>query len=364
MVPRLSKRTGVIGAVAAVLLIVGASWAMRAPDRSQDTSKAVPPEPPILHEGEVLELADDGMTFLATDTATRDQRTVARCVECAYVTRFAPSADGRWIAYEAVVCGPYTCDPVEPGAGVWVVGVTGPIHVTTDGSYTSAWSPTTDRLAFVVGGSGGGSELFQFDPATGERTSIVKSEGEIPTLAWSPDGSTIAYVANDHSQPSRLFLVRPGSHPERIRGSSIDPPCCSLDARNGIDNLKWSPDGTRLAVSSYGYGVRVMRIDGSEERTVLDRQPRHFAWSPDGLRIAYIEGHDVRIVSASGGAPAILVDADRNLFGGVAWSPDGRFVAFRPGGYAWTRHWFVAPAYGSNSFEEIDRLEVERWLQG
>jgi hypothetical protein len=42
-----------------------------------------------------------------------------------------------------------------------------------------------------------------------------------------------------------------------------------------------------------------------------------------------------------------------------------RFVSSRrhvppPGGYGWTRHWFVAPADGSGGFEEIDLLEVER----
>ena len=69
----------------------------------------------------------------------------------------------------------------------------------------------------------------------------------------------------------------------------------------------------------------------------------------------------------------ILVHADRRLWGDVAWSPTGRFVAFRPGDYWWIRRWFVVPADGSGGFEHIDRLddidridrlEAERWLQG
>jgi Tol biopolymer transport system component len=355
----------VVGAVAAALLIVGVLAGVRALDRSKGTTPALPSDPPILRQGEVLEMADDAMTFLATNTETGEQRTLARCHDCAYVYRVEASADGTWLAYHALTCGG-GCQQVEPGAGLWVVGAHGArIHVTTSGGYVWDWSPTTEQIAFADGGEAG-SHLLLLDPATGERTPIVTTEGGIAALAWSPDGSTIAYAS---TEPSGIFVVRPGGTPERIGDSSIRL-CC--DAENGAENLVWSPDGSRLASSAHGYGVSVMRIDGSGELKVLDQQPNHIAWSPDGRLVAYLGGHDVGVVPASGGSPLILVHTDRRLWGDVAWSPTGRFVAFRPGDYWWIRRWYVVPADGSGGFEDIDRLddidridrlEAERWSQ-
>lgn len=345
---------GVVGAVAAVLLVVGVLAGVRVLDRSKGTTPALPSDPPILRQGEVLEVADDGMTFLATNTETLAQRTLARCHDCAYVYRVEPSAEGTWLAYHALTCGG-GCRPIEPGAGLWVVGAQGSrIHVTTSGGYVWDWSPTREQIAFADGE--GGTDLLLLDPATGERTPIVTSQGGIAALAWSPDGSTIAYASNE---PSGVFIVRPGGIPERIGDSSITL-CC--DAENGAEDLVWSPDGSRLAVS--GHGVSVLGIDGSGELTVFDHHPYDIAWSPDGRLIAFLGEHDVGVVSASGGTPAILVRTDRRLWGDVVWSPNGRFVAFRPGGYWWNRRWFVVPANRSGSFEKIDRLEPERWIQG
>ena len=75
-------------------------------------------------------------------------------------------------------------------------------------------------------------------------------------------------------------------------------------------DLAWSPDGTRLAISalelprerwtreSWGafegghYDIEVMHADGSQRRRLIptpgdDRAP---AWSPDGMKIAYSSG--------------------------------------------------------------------------
>src|SRR4029450_9674992 len=103
----MSSRKGVIGATAAVVvLVVGALWAAGALDPSDGATSAVRSDPSILHEGEVLELADDGMTLVATDTTTRAERTLARCTDCAYVRRLEPSAGGRWLAHAGLTCHP------------------------------------------------------------------------------------------------------------------------------------------------------------------------------------------------------------------------------------------------------------------
>jgi hypothetical protein len=365
-------RSGLVGAVATVLLIVGVLFGVRALDLLNRTTPAEPSPPPILHEGEVLELAGDGVTLVATDTVTRDERALVRCTDCAYIRRFAPSAGGRWIAYEALTCDG-ACQSAPPGAGLWIVGAQGSrIHVTTTAGGVWAWSPTTERFAFV-GTRMHGTKLILLDPATGERTSIATAGGSIYALAWSPDGSTIAYSA---TSLVGIIVVRPGSSPEMIEGSSIEPACC--DAIKGVDDLVWSPDGTRLAVISNDRGdrgVTVVRIDGSGWQTVLDHRAQYIAWSPDGRRIAFvIRGHDVGVVWASGGVPWILANGHMKpgIWSRLVWSPDGRLVAFTQG---FGRQWYAVPADDMPPAvpadvssmpppHDVDRLEVERWMQG
>jgi dipeptidyl aminopeptidase/acylaminoacyl peptidase len=349
----MSPRRAVIGAVAAVVLVFGTLWATGALDPSNGATSAVPSGASILHEGEVLELADDGMTLVATDMTTRHERMLARCTDCAYVRRFEPSAGGRWLAYEALTCD-QACWPSPPGAGLWVVGAQGRrIHVTTTSGSAWAWSPTTERFAYVGAGMHG-TELILLDPSTRDRTSITTTGGAIYDLAWSPDGSTIAYAA---TSLVGVNLVHPGANSQRIRGS------LAPSWRSGGEDLVWSPDGTRLAVTTQRAGVAVVRIDGSGTQRVLDRRPQHIAWSPDGRRLAFVDGHDVGVVSAIGGAALILTSATRTpaFWSGLAWSPDGSLVAYTQGA---GRPWYSVSSDVRSPSEHIDRLQVDRWIQG
>jgi WD40 repeat protein len=335
----------VVGLAIAIGIVVVGSAVLRSAPEPQPADR-------VVHEGEVLELGDG---LVATDTATGHQRTLARCPDCFFPFRkYSASVDGRWIAYSSITCH-LSCGDDERAGGIWVAGAAGR-RILVGGSWLWAWSPMTDQLAFV-GDSKDGTELALFDPTTGERTVVVATRGGIPALAWSPDGSTIAYVVNTRSEPSRssVFVVRPGATPMRITEPSVLFSASSgwgaLDALNGFDELAWSPDGTRLALSTSRDGLIVVPIDGSGGRTVIDEHPGSFAWSPDGRQIAFGDGRDLVIVPASGGTPVHhdsgtfekidRLKAERwlqdraNWFlgigGGIVWSPDGTLVAFTQG---------------------------------
>lgn len=95
-------------------------------------------------------------------------------------------------------------------------------------------------------------------------------------------------------------------------------------------DIAWSPDGSRLAFVSDGLGV----VDvTSGDRMALSGVARDDAtprWSPDGRWLLISRSGDLHLVPAAGGA-AIRLDTR----GGVAgesvegrWSPDGRSIAF------------------------------------
>ncbi len=210
------------------------------------------------------------------------------------------------------------------------------------------WSPDGSRIAFisdrdVVGGSPGGGWRVQWDVFSigvdgKDATNLTKTanRGEYDP-AWSPDGSKIAFVADDNGFD--VFVMDPTGGP----GVSL------TNAYPGVDrDPTWSPDGRRIAFSSDRAGHRagptgctipegscpadifVMNPDGSDVKNVTrsgrvdERSP---AWSPDGGRIAFVVDFDLYVMNADGGNRKALTQGPAREHD-PAWSPDGTKIAF------------------------------------
>src|SRR5512139_4121856 len=103
------------------------------------------------------------------------------------------SPDGRTIAYDAT-----TIDLAanKSRSAVYLVPATGgPSNEIADGS-SPAWSPDGTTLAYVADAEGGTSQVFLYEVAAGISRKLTDLSGGAGTVRWVPNGSGLLVVSD------------------------------------------------------------------------------------------------------------------------------------------------------------------------
>jgi dipeptidyl aminopeptidase/acylaminoacyl peptidase len=146
------------------------------------------------------------------------------------------------------------------------------------------------------------SHLYVFDIARKKAELLTPGSYNELAPAWSPDGSSIAFVSKrrpdfDRTNNWDLYVVeaRTGASPRQL--TTFDGP--DMDPGWGSRPPTWSPDGKYLAYVQGG-----------------------------PLKLIYYAGQKLAVVPASGGPARVLTPTlDRNVLS-PAWSPDGKSILF------------------------------------
>jgi len=239
----------------------------------------------------------------------------------------------------------YTCDvdvclmdPAHPGA---VTNLTDNGETSYDGK--AIWSPDGTKVAFVSDftdkGHGEWNVFVMQAGGTGDEINLATQitryphteSKQIDDLAWSPDGSRIAYTRGNNAGDDKVWVVN-------ADGTTTFP--LEIGGTGAKRHPTWSPDSSKIAyavVKNEPEQIYIASSQGGIGQPLANGKGHEPNWSPNGAKIAF-DGYrpssfsfvDLHIVSPDGsGTPLIVTPSLQTEWTFNAWSPDGGRIAYR-----------------------------------
>ncbi len=161
-------------------------------------------------------------------------------------------------------------------------------------------------------------EIDLITVADGKRRALTFEREGIANLRWSPDGTLLAFIAKDAGFKEGQIFVMPmaGGDPVRITQS-----------KTGVAEFTWNPDGRTIAFVAQDTVPNPKAIEHHEDA---------FRVTDNNFTVrAELQPWHVWIVPAAGGEAKRLtrgswsLQTDQESISPLAWSPDGRSIAFQ-----------------------------------
>ena len=141
---------------------------------------------------------------------------------------------------------------------------------------------------------------------------------------WSPDGIRIAYTTYSKTEPQVYIINADGTHQVKIIDKYSASPA-------------WSPNGTQIALTVYSglksSSPRIYVVDVNTMKETQLTNEHSFApiWSPDGKKIVYGCQKELCVMNSDGSGQTRLMNwwFDLNYRpSSPSWSPDGQYIVY------------------------------------
>jgi dipeptidyl aminopeptidase/acylaminoacyl peptidase len=282
-----------------------------------------------------LVVAASTSTFAQTQTQ-RHPITLDDIQSIASVREPECSPDGKAVAY---VVSRIDVKEDKSNSHIWMVGFDG----TNDRQVTSSqesesspgFSPDGKYLSFTSSrpGKTKGNQVWLMDRSGGEAFQLTDVKGRLQAYEWAPDSKRLALVIGDPDPDADTSTDgAPAGRPKTPKPIVID-------------RYKFKQDGQGYLLSGrhsyiYLFDIATKKLERLTAGSADESTP---SWSPDGARIAFVSnraadpdrdpGGQVFVADAKAGAKetALTPPATRVSRGRLEWSPDGRRIAFLEG---------------------------------
>lgn len=202
-------------------------------------------------------------------------------------------------------------------------------------AFHSHRSPTAVPSYFSAGSTDDVWLALASDPSGSERR-LTDFGHESGMAAWAPDGRRLAFVSYDKHAPTTLQTwiltidLETGALTDASRLAL--PPSIS-----STETIAWSPDGETLAIESKTtpgtHALWLLSLQTGQARRLSEHSTATFGgvnWTPDGTTIVYgaLAGDRMQLFSTpvGGGASRQLTRSEASVFLPQV-SPDGRWIA-------------------------------------
>jgi dipeptidyl aminopeptidase/acylaminoacyl peptidase len=292
------------------------------------------------------------------------------------------SPDGKWVAYTVARA---VKDTDKNDSDVWMVSWDGQQQVQLTSSAESEssprWSPDGKFLSFVSSRQGSkDAQVWLLNRAGGEAVKITDVKGGVSDYAWAPDSTRLVLVVKNpdpseaDAEADKDKKEGPAKTPKPLvidryyfkadgrgylRGERSHLQLFDLASKKADvltsgsfdeETPAWSPDSRQIAfIRRHGDGdvdkapnhdlfVIDARAGAKERRLTITAADEGgpLAWSPDGRSIAYLLGEELKysaydqnrlaVIPAAGGPPRVLTDGLDRPVRAPYWSPDGSLL--------------------------------------
>ncbi|MEG4048557.1 AAA-like domain-containing protein, partial [Microcoleus sp. Pol17_C1] len=155
-----------------------------------------------------------------------------------------------------------------------------------------------------------------------ERSSLEGHRSSVISVAWSPDGNTLASASGDNT--IKLWNVQTQTELKTLTGHS-----------SSVISVAWSPDGKTLASASDDKTIKLWNLQTQKELTTLAGHSDSvwsIAFSPDGKTLASASGDNtIKLWNLESQKPITTLTGHSNLVNSVAFSPNGKTLASASG---------------------------------